>query len=252
LGFVDTVDIMTDMTEHGSFSPDLTEEQIQNRAKEGSKEFINHKCKDLINRSGRDPLKILFMNRPVIHAIQELTDSHRVLIEDQVSYHVLAQIDIISFLMRNHSVMETSLLHRKIVEAGLLPRAIVGTMREELPTMNAMRYMRDCGVSGIGVVNKEGKLVTNLSATDFLGLHPDAFSLLALPIKDFLKKMRGISMLPICSKVQDSMESILYKMEHNAIHRIYFVNDDMEPIGFLSTTDIMQYLSTVQGVTVMK
>jgi len=51
--------------------------------------------------------------------------------------------------------------------------------------------MKDCGISGIAVINKERKLITSLSATDFLYLEPENFDYLSLGIKSFLYKVRG-------------------------------------------------------------
>jgi CBS domain-containing protein len=82
-------------------------------------------------------------------------------------YNLLSQMDVVSFLLARHNFLgEKS--SQPMEEIGLVPSEVVGSLDEDTNVMAAMRYMRDCGVSGIAVTNKEGKIVTNFSATDVL------------------------------------------------------------------------------------
>jgi hypothetical protein len=51
--------------------------------------------------------------------------------------------------------------------------------------------MRDNNMSGIAVVDSSKKILTNFSASDLLGLKEDQFTMLALPVGDYLHKTHG-------------------------------------------------------------
>jgi len=102
--------------------------------------------------------------------------------------------------------------------------------------------MKDCGISGIAVINKERKLITSLSATDFLYLEPENFDYLSLGIKSFLYKVRGFIQQPICCSIDDTLETLFFKMVHHNVHRIFIVDDEFKPIGIITLTDIMNFL----------
>jgi len=119
---------------------------------------------------------------------------------------------------------------------------------EDVNVIATLRYMRDRGVSGVGIVDSSGKLIGNFSGSDLLGLTADRFPLLALSVKEFLVKMYGYPKPPVCCKSTDTVESLLLKMMVHKVHRIYLVDVNMVPTGIITMTDLMQFLWTPNKV----
>lgn len=54
-------------------------------------------------------------------------------------------------------------------------------------------------VSAVGILNDQGDLVANLSASDLRRIQPQHFSLLALPVGHFLSRLHSASSTVFCS-----------------------------------------------------
>jgi len=94
----------------------------------------------------------------------------------------------------------------------------------------------------MAVVDKNGRLVANLSATDLLGLTEDNWAFLGLPVMEFLKRIHGYPKPPVFIRSYDTVETLLLKIVVHNVHRVYIVDEPMVPIGVLSLTDIMKWL----------
>jgi len=202
-------------------------------------------CEGLINISKVDPLVTMSTKDSMFDAAKALVDVHRVVILDEKGniINILSQMDLLSFLLARHNFLGEH-QPRPMTELGLIPSEVVGSLDEDANVMAAMRYMRDCGVSGIAVTNKEGQIITNFSATDLLSITADKFDLLTLSIKDFLLKMHGYLKVPVIGKMTESVDAIMLKMDFYRVHRVYIVDDNMKPQGFVSITDIIRFLTS--------
>lgn len=67
------------------------------------------------------------------------------------------------------------------------------------PTHGVFAYMYASRVSAVGILNEEGDLVGNLSASDLRRIQPQHFSLLALPVGHFLSRLHSASSTVFCS-----------------------------------------------------
>jgi len=242
-GFVDTLDILTDVLKITKLTKVETQAQVSKLIDQG-KQFAKQTCGELINISKRDPLMTISENNSVMEAVHKLARTHRLLLtqENGEILHVVAQMDIIRLLLSRH-VFVGSGADRPFPQIGLVAESEVGSMDEDLNVVAALRYMRDCMVSGIAITNKKGAIVTNFSATDLLGLTAENFDLLALPVKEFIVKLHGYLRPPVVGTRLDSLETIMMKMNLHGVHRVYITDDALRPIGFLSTSTIMEFLS---------
>jgi CBS domain-containing protein len=244
-GFVDTLDILTDITHNANIS-DLSKPMSSRLEilKAGGHRFAEQKVIDIMNESKRDPLVTLTVNDSVFKAAQELTSAHRILIADVNMWHMLDQLDIISFLLRRRHPI-SAILHKNLKEIGLEPKPFVGALDQEVSTMGAMRFIRDGKMTGIAVIDDKlgGRLVSNFSASDILGLKEDQFDRLALPIREFLLKQHGYIMPAITAMHNDTLEALLFRMSYYGVHRVYMSGTDMKPTGIISVTDVMKFLS---------
>lgn len=124
-------------------------------------------CKDL---SKRDPLQFVKMNDSLMEAIKLFSkQGHRLLVfeEDGTFRQVISQTDIFHFLVTRHAFVGT-IAEKPFWEIGLESETEVGSLGEDVSVFGALRYLRDCMISGIAICNKKGVIVTNFSAADLL------------------------------------------------------------------------------------
>jgi CBS domain-containing protein len=243
IGFIDTLDILTNIT-HTANIQDLSKPMNERLEilKAGGARFAEQTCKQIINESKRDPFIILPKSSPLMDAVQELAKAHRIAVADENVFHILAQVDVASLIIKRHNTFGT-VLHKPISEVGLNPNTTVGAMDQNVSVMGCMRFMRDNNLSGIAVLDPSKKILTNFSASDLLGLRDDKFPMLALPVAEFLHSKHGYLMPPVICLPDDTVESIMFKMTTFKVHRIFVVDKDMKPIGVITLTDIMKFLS---------
>jgi len=242
-GFVDVQDISAGILQETNLNGRLfTQDDMQFLVKQGHR-FAHKFCDTLINLSGQDPLIFLNFNCSLLEAAKILQECHRAVVVDESNriYNIITQTDIVAFLLSRHNFMERQV--RSMVDDGLIPSDVVGSLDENVNVMGAMRYMRDCGVSGIAVTNSKGQVITNFSATDVLSVLPDKFHLLALSVKEFLFQVYGYLRTPVVCKISESADVVMLKMDFYKVHRVYIVDKDMKPIGFVSMTDVIRYLA---------
>jgi CBS domain-containing protein len=249
LGFVDSIDIATELTKKISETVDInsksfTKEQIH-KIQDTGREFTSEKCEYIINASHRDPLIYVYEDNPLYDTIKVLEGAHRVIVKKSNGEFlgVLAQMDVIDFLLSRH-VFKGGNLDRPFKDLGLKPNSNVVSVTADTGVMTALKKIRDSKVSGLAVVEKDSNtLLTNFSASDFLGLSPNDFVLMARPVEEFLRQVHTILKAPVYCKETDQMEKILLQVNNHKVHRIYTTDDKLKPTGCISLTDIMVVLT---------
>jgi len=123
---------------------------------------------------------------------------------------------------------------------------------EEKTSYEAFKLMIDKKISGLGVVNSNGKLIGNLSISDIkvLGNDFQFFQLLSKPLNSFLGVVRAGDPYrtipniedPVVCKEDDTLETVVNRLTYFKIHRLYVVNEDGQPLRIISIQDILQYL----------
>ena len=103
-------------------------------------------------------------------------------------------------------------------------------------------------LSAVGIVNKEGKLVGNISMRDVkqFGYGNRFYSLLGESLLAWLTQIRRCDPRrtipddqdPIRVKATTKFAEAVSLVNHYKIHRVWIVNDKDEPIGVISLTDI--------------
>jgi CBS domain-containing protein len=243
-GFVDVFDLLVYVLEVTNQSTDLTKESIENLKWEG-KCFARAEAGPLTNFSQTDPYVTVSEDTSLLEVVKIFaSEVHRLAVVDKVQkervLNIVSQSDVVRFLTKR-GVWIGSKLEKPISEVGLGPLG-VSAVRDDTPTVEVLRYMKRLSVRGVAVVDKNNRLIANFSATDLLGLTEENFPLLALNVKDFLCRMYGFPKPPVFCKIDDSVETIMLKFAVHKVHRIYVVNETMQPGGIITLTDIMQFL----------
>ena len=153
----------------------------------------------------------------------------------------LSQTDIIKYLHAH--LVEGELKHvgnKTVKELGLSNKTVV-TVNIHDCVLAALEVIVDRSVSGVGVIDSNGKLAGNLSASDFKALYKEQFPSFLLPVGDFLEKHSPASLNPICGTENTTLIEVINEMVENHIHHLYVI-EDFKPVGIISATDVMKSL----------
>ena len=99
--------------------------------------------------------------------------------------------------------------------------------------------------NAIAIVDKDGRIISNLSASDLRGLHRGNIDSLLLPVYEFLEtnsRERNGGLLPDqlrTAKPDTPLDEIVQMILDSRIHRVWITNDNDEPVGVVSITDIL-------------
>ena len=112
-------------------------------------------------------------------------------------------------------------------------------------THSAFSLMSKLNLSGLAVVNEDGVLVHNTSATD-IKLWLIASSTLEDTIEQFLISIRKLSLterypITVCT-LKDTFKRGVQKIQATKYHRLWIVDQNTKPIGVLALTDIFKFI----------
>jgi len=244
IGFVDVLDVMAFLLDITSNSTDITKESIQNLKWEGTC-FGIEKSGALLNLSQNNPFYSVTMDTSLWKVVEYFSQEvHRVgVMSNGDLVNVIAQSDIIQFLAYKGVWIGTK-MEQSVLDSGISTLGAV-TVDMNTNTLEAIKTLRTFKISGVAVVDMNGRLVANFSASDLLAINKDNFSLITLPIWDFICKTHLTPKPPVYARPSDSVEVVLLKMCVHKIHRVFIVDQHMIPIGVVTMTDLMKWLVTV-------
>lgn len=171
----------------------------------------------------------------------------RVLVFDkngQVS-NVVTQSTLLEVLLRHRHEMGSLL---NLTVASAFPentRAKIYSVKASSSTIEAFRMIIQHKINSVAVVDDQnGKLLGSISIRDVetIGLEKQRIRQLYSTAGQFVadKKANKEPFIPITTTVQETMASVLDKMELHPIQQVWVVNDDFHPIGVVTVTDLLQ------------
>jgi 5'-AMP-activated protein kinase regulatory gamma subunit len=187
--------------------------------------------------------------------------------------NIVSQSDIVAFLASNLSSLGP--ISSKSIESLQMFHK-VECVHPEVSAIEAMKVMKDKGLSSLGVVNHDGKLIGNFSASDFRSLTSEHFGSLALPLAEFLAlshhtefvwhsehpanettdaarkfasdhirrqhpHMAGeeVGQALVIVPPTETFGDLLVKLASSRIHRVYVCQEE-RPIGICTLTDVLR------------
>lgn len=254
VGFIDVLDVLTNILLAYSEGEDTTSMQwsgwcsnVDELAKRGE-EFGTTKVGSVMNASHADrwcPIEDGTLYQLVeifakgVHRVPVINDSGHV-------KSIVTQSDFVKIL--NKQMKEELLLEevgsKTLFELGL-DRAGSGvvTMSNKAQAILAFWSMYFSRVMAVAVVDENGRLVGNVSASDIRGLGSEEkpFSSLVQAISTF-----SPSPLPITCTLSSTLYSVISLLADHRIHRVWVVDDAGKPIGVVSLTDVLKVLERVE------
>jgi len=167
--------------------------------------------------------------------------------------YIVSQSSIIEYLGRH-------LTDKELKEEGLQTVQDLGLAFKKVTSIDmnhlavdAFGIMDKHRLSGIAVVDKQGRLIGNTSASDLKLFILDKGKLsLNVPILDYLANIRqrlsGVDIQHPCSSVKSDtpISRVIGKLVATHHHRTFVVDDSNHPVGVIALTDILKFATSTK------
>jgi len=157
---------------------------------------------------------------------------------------LLTQSDLVRFVAENFMWMKREPIFQKtLAELNLGNRKPV-TVEQNVHAYQAFLEIHKNGREGVAMVDANGKLISNVSASNIKGMTRRNYQLLFRPLTQYLARdrKRGWWQLPICTTLDTKLEHVVLQFVAAKIHRMYICDEEGRPTGEVSLTDVMSQL----------
>jgi len=241
IGVLDIVDVVYFLHKVAPDQKSLSANELQSLEIAG-RAIAMEEVGEIINASGKDPYVPIDEHNKVSLVVDLFAQGiHRAPIADSAGEIIgtISQSDIIKYLSTKLHEGEMKHLGAKSVkELGLAEKKVITTNIHD-SILIAIENIVENAASCVGVIDSQGKLVGNLSASDFKGLYREEFPSFLLNIGDYLEKHSPASLNPICCTESTTLLQVIEEMRENNIHHLYVI-DDFKPVSIISATDILK------------
>jgi len=172
IGFIDMLDLVGySLTKFYGDKSDLTKKDKQRSAEE----FLSTRIENLMNFSGRNAWNSVTQSCPILLVMKLLSDPdiHRIAVTDDESDKVVAiltQSRIIKWLNDHHSQsgFPHDLANSKVKDwkSAFVIKDEVQKISHHQTVLHAFRKMYESQISGLPIVNSDGKLIGTITASD--------------------------------------------------------------------------------------
>jgi len=160
---------------------------------------------------------------------------------------IISQSSIIEFLNKHIRNMK-DFGSKTIKELGIGTKPVI-SVKQDTSAIETFRLMDNKKISGVAVVDRDGKFVGNTSASDLkLFIKSLSLELLNEPIMKYLNRIRQesieIKIPTISCSTHDSLATAIGKLASTKIHKLFVADDEhgYRPYCVLSLTDILNYI----------
>jgi CBS-domain-containing membrane protein len=213
--------------------------------------FQSRTVKDIMTYplSRRNPFHPISKGYSLFSAVEALARQkglHRVPVVDSNRQlaNILTQSQVLDFVAEHLNILGSikDLPAREMLSPDVL------TIGEDELALGAFHKMVEHNISGLAVVDNQGKIVESISVRDLKAIQYDGrmFWRLNQKVKDFLmkikkdreeKKKRPKDL--VVGKLDEPLEQIIAKLHGNRVHRLFVVNEQSKPVGVISLKDIL-------------
>jgi len=157
---------------------------------------------------------------------------------------LLTQSAILQFLAKN--LGKLSEFSQPLSALGFEQKKLV-SIDDHKPAIEAFKLIAENGITGLPVLDSEGKLLANISARDLrlIATDPKMFSYLYLSAGDFVSHIRlseptAKTVHPTIScSLEENLLRVIAKMSAAKIHRLYVADSHRYPISVVTVHDII-------------
>jgi len=256
IGLVDMLDLVTFIVETVDCVESLSSDYVKFLQKDDL--FKRNSAKDIADLSKRNRMCPLPLGSSLFEAIETMVRNsvQRIPIMevnqkgDFLKIHsILTESNVISFLAKNSCNLDLW-VNKPIKELGFHSKKVI-SIDVNRPAIEAFRLMVKFRISGLPVLDHEGKVLANISARDLRAIANDQrmFHYLFLDIGELVTHIRlseasSKTIHPsISCSFDDSLQKVIAKLAAAHIHRIY-VTENRLPSSVVSLHDIITKIVT--------
>eukprot|EP01130_Rhizamoeba_saxonica_P013148 TRINITY_DN5575_c0_g1_i2.p1 TRINITY_DN5575_c0_g1~~TRINITY_DN5575_c0_g1_i2.p1 ORF type:complete len:341 (-),score=59.39 TRINITY_DN5575_c0_g1_i2:51-1073(-) len=247
LGFFDVIDAVCHCVKVIIEDEDMIELTPYEAISRRGDIFLKQSVSDVMNLSTVNPNCQVQESSSLFQAIGLFQKGiHRVAVLSGSSVvNILTQSDVIRFLISKETSFP-DFFQKSVKQLSLCgPRPSI-TVRTDDPALKALLIIDEYKISAVGVVDEEGKLIGNFSASDIKGAvttddddGAEPLGAILLPVSSFLKQGGMTLPVPMACKEDSTFDFVILKLASSRLHRIWVMDDSDHPIGLISLTDIM-------------
>jgi len=110
-------------------------------------------------------------------------------------------------------------------------------------------FLKEKKISGMAVVDKEGKILGNISTSDLKRMDTESPEQLCYDIyqsiDQYIRSVKSVkesgfpTFEPIFVKPSDYVSQVIRSVNSKHVHRVYIVDEDQKPINEISLCDII-------------
>jgi len=251
IGLLDVLDIIAAVSESAEGSP--TARPRRNA--------LFTPIQELMEKPAHRPTFLISTHTSLYEAVHHFatTGIHRVMIVNRVIEEgtvveqtkpeetvlgLLTQSDLIRFVAENFMWMKKEPVFQKTLqELNFRTRKPI-TVDQSIQAYQAFMELHKQGCEGLAVVDSNGKLIANLSASNIKGMTRRNYQLLFRPLSQYLARdrKRGWWQLPLCTTLDTKLEDVVLQFVAAKVHRMYICDEEGKPTGEVSLSDIMAQL----------
>jgi CBS domain-containing protein len=206
-------------------------------------------CGAVADLSRRNPFYPLQENAPLLAALDLMVSNkvHRLPVVDGHGdlISIVTQSHLARMISSNSARFPIAYYHISTVKLG---QKDVVSVSADTRAIDAFETIHNKKVTGVAVVDSNGKLVDNISASDLklIGADIEMLSRVFMTVSEFLK-LDGKERSLIFVNKSSTVGEVLEKLVSTKTHRVYVVDDNNKPTGVISLGDILEaVLSSVK------
>jgi len=248
-GFLDMADVVKYITEtFGEVALSSADDfwALVEKEETFQQKTVNDIMQYPLNR--RNPFHPVKKGYSLLYAMEALAKEpllHRVPVidDDRNLVNLITQSHLVKFLQLNLERIGPK-KRKPVAEVNGVFHEVIGCNLNQ-KAIEAFNMMVKENVSGIAVLDDEGRIHGNLSLRDLKVMSTDGrlFWRLYQPLHNFIDKLRKEDEeRPRRLKtvtVNDTLEDVINTLAEHRIHRLFIVNDDRKPIGVISLKDLL-------------
>jgi len=194
------------------------------------------------------PLFPFKVDTPILELMKTFSSGvHRVPVVDEKNkiLNFISQSDLNRYLCENIYLCGEN-QNKNVTELGLSAKVVVYA-RGDAIAIQALDIMARNRLSALPVVDLDGDLIGNFSASDLRGMGPGDFVHLLRPIGQVLVLYNPRSLFPLTCKPTDSLEHVMLKLAGAKVHRLWVVDENKKILGVIALTDVMKPFLNIPG-----
>jgi len=200
-----------------------------------------------VEKSGRDPLVLTAGDTKASMAVRVFAEGVQRIPTtgaDGSIQGVLTQADMLRHFATNcdSNADLSAAAHSHLSQLHFDDKPLI-TVTADLTALECFQKIIANRIHSVPVLDGSGRLLAVVDATCLKGFEASTFTLLNLPVMEFLSKAAPQALTPAVVKQQDPFSEVVTKISAKGIHRVFLVDTDGKPLGVVTGTDVFRHIA---------